>query len=190
MSPLILEHKVTRKQLVCVMYTRHYQALLLEEISCDEYRREMTVNRLTWRELVKEGKEKMKERERQVASGTIQLPSELYWISPPFKIRRQISFNPPLDPRGRITLFFFSRQPRSLYPLPAPFQRALHKTEHCGLYYLSYAFLNIKLNSKKVYYFFFYCVFLQIKKDMRGVCICIMICIILLFCVLYYPSII
>ena len=60
------------------------------------------------------GKEKMKESgERQVVSGTIQLPSELYWISPPFKIKRQISLNPPLDPRGRITfflfLFFFSK---------------------------------------------------------------------------------
>lgn len=46
------------------------------------------------------------ERERQVVSGTIQLPSELYWISPPFKIKRQISLSSPLDPTGRITLFF------------------------------------------------------------------------------------
>lgn len=123
MSPLspgslILEPKVTRKQFVCVMCTRHCRALLYEAISCDKYRKEMTVNRLTWRALVKEGKEKMKE--RQVASGAIQLPSELYWISPPLKIRRQISLNPPLDPRGRITLFFSSGQPRSLCPSTCP----------------------------------------------------------------------
>lgn len=48
-------------------------------------------------------RENDRQRERQVVSGTIQLPSELYWIPPPFKIRRQISLNPPLDPRGRIT---------------------------------------------------------------------------------------
>lgn len=77
------------------------------------------------------GKEKMKERrERQVVSGTIQLPSELYWISPPFKIKRQISLNPPLDPTGRITLFF----PDSLHI-------TLSTVE---FYYLSYAFLNTK----------------------------------------------
>lgn len=45
-------------------------------------------------------------RERQVVSGTIQLPSELYWISPPFKIERQISLSSHLDLTGRITLFF------------------------------------------------------------------------------------
>ena len=133
-----------------------------------------------------------------MVSGTIQLPSELYSISPPFKIRRQISLKLPLELRGSFTLLFFiylfySRQPRSLYPLPTPpIQRAPYKTEHCGIV-LSYAFL--KLNSKKGVLFFLL-LFSTIeeqkkKKDRCGVCICIMICIMLLFCVLlYYPSII
>ena len=134
-------------------------------------------------------KEKMKERERQVVSGTIQLPSELYWISPPFKIKRQISLSPPLDPTGRITLFFQTA------PEPVPFTCPLFQRVYINLstvefYYLSYAFLNIEENSKTVYYFFFYCIFLHVKKKICVVCICNIICIMLLFCVLYYPSII
>lgn len=45
-------------------------------------------------------RENERERERQVVSATIQLPSEPYWISPPFKIKRQISLNPSLEPTG------------------------------------------------------------------------------------------
>lgn len=94
------------------------------------------VDRLSWKEMVK-----MRERERQVLSGTIQLPSELYWIPPPFKIKRQISLDSPGSERKNHIIF--PRQPRSLYPLPAPFQRVLYITlSTVDFYYLSYAFLN------------------------------------------------
>lgn len=98
------------------------------------------------------GIEKMKE--RQVVSGTIQLSSDLYWISPPFKIKRQISLNPPLDPTGSITLFFLTAQELVTFTCPL-FQRVFYITlSTVEFYYLSYAFLNTKLIYKNVYYFF------------------------------------
>ena len=53
-------------------------------------------------------RENERERERQVVSGTFQLPSELYLIPPPFqkkKKKRQIPLNPALDPTGSIPGF-------------------------------------------------------------------------------------
>lgn len=86
-------------------------------------------------------RENERERERQVLPGTIQLPSELYWIPPPFKIKRQISLDSPGSERKNHIIF--PRQPRSLYPLPTPFQRVLYITlSTVDFYYLSYAFLN------------------------------------------------
>lgn len=77
-------------------------------------------------------------------SGTIQLPSELYWISPPFKIKRQISLNPPSDPTGRITLFFQTAQEPIPFTCP-PFKRVLCITlSTVEFYYLSYAFLEVQ----------------------------------------------
>lgn len=103
-----------------------------------------------------------------MVSGTIQLPSELYWISPPFKIKRQISLSPCLDPTGRITLFFPDSPGACTLYLP-PFQKILYITlSTVEFYYLSYAFLNTKKNSKKVYYFFLQH-FSTHKKDMCGV---------------------
>lgn len=80
------------------------------------------VSRLTWREMLKRERENEGERERQVVSGTIQLPSELYWISPPFKMKRQISLCSPfgshrknhiifLDSPGACTLYLPSHPP-------------------------------------------------------------------------------
>lgn len=79
---VILEHKVTCKQNEFVSCTcggiKHY----CRKKSPDKYGRKMTVNRLTWREILREGerekdRENKGERERRVASGTIHLPSTI-----------------------------------------------------------------------------------------------------------------
>lgn len=160
------------------MYTRQCQAPQEEEISCDKYKRKMTASAASEqidleRNGERGGRENEREKERQVVSGTIQLPSELYWISPPFKIKRQISLNPPLDPRGRITLFFSqpAQEPCTLC-LPPFFQRVLHITlSTVEFYYLSYAFLNTTLKNSKYYYNFFSTAFFTTKKKLCVVCV-------------------
>lgn len=54
-----------------------------------------------------------------MVSGTIQLPSELYWISPTFQ-NKETNFSESPSGSQRKNHIIFSRQPRSLYPLPAP----------------------------------------------------------------------
>lgn len=137
------------------MCAKRCQAQQQEEISCDKYRRKMTAStaceQIDLERIGVRGIEKMKVREskRQVVSGTIQLPSDLYWISPAFKIKRQISLDPRLDPTGRIPLFFQTAQEPE--PLPPPFQRALYITPSTVESY--YLYLH-KVNLHKGYYVF------------------------------------
>lgn len=117
------------------------------------------------------GKEKMKESgERQVVSGTIQLPSELYWISPPFKIKRQISLNPPLDPRGRITFFLFFFFKIAQEPV-SPFSKSpLYNSEHCGILLLKLCIFKYQVKlQKRCIIFFFYCIFIHVKE--KKICV-------------------
>lgn len=99
-------------QTVCLRRT--YEAVsapaLGGEISCDRYGWEMTGSAVSEQIDQERNSEKLVgenegEKERQVVSATIQLPSELDWISPPFKIKRQISLGSLLDPTERFTLF-------------------------------------------------------------------------------------
>ena len=107
-----LEHAATRY--VCVVYTRRE-----EEISCDKYKRKMTASaaseQIDLERNGERGEEKMREREkeRQVVSGTIQLPSELYWISPPFKNKETNFSQSPPSGSQRKNYFIFPRQPGS-----------------------------------------------------------------------------
>lgn len=112
------------------------------------------------------------ERERQVVSGTIQLPSELYWISPPFKIKRQISLNLPLDPKGRITLFF-SDSPEAFTLCLPPFQRVLYNSEHCGILLLKLCIFKYQVKLQKSILFFSTAFFYVLKKKeaLCGVCV-------------------
>lgn len=104
----VLEHTVTRR--LCYVYEsvsttavgRNQLWQIREENDCLCRQWADWPGEKWW----KWGRENEGKRERQVVSGTIQLPSELYWISPPFKIERQISLSSHLDLTGRITLFF------------------------------------------------------------------------------------
>lgn len=141
-----------------------------------------------------------------MASGTIQLPSELYWISPPFKIGRQISFSPTLDHRGRITLLPPPSDSLGASPLlPALLFRALQCvwggkkiTEHCGILRLKLCISKAKIDPKRCI-IFSTAFFLQFEREReeKKLCVrvcacvtCILTCIMLLYCILYYPSII
>lgn len=124
---VILERTLTREQFVSVANARQRRALRREEISCDKYRRGNDRLRRQWTDWPGEKRwererENEREGERQVVSGTIQLPSELYWISPPFKIKRQISLNPPFwIPEEESHYFFQTAQE------PEPFSCPLFK---------------------------------------------------------------
>lgn len=99
-------------------------------------------------------RENERERERQVVSGTIQLPSELYWISPTFQ-NKETNFSQSPSGSQRKNHIIFPRQPRSLNPLPAPlFQRVLHiSLSTVEFYDLSYAFFKVKLQKRCIIFF-------------------------------------
>lgn len=124
-----------------------------------------------------------------MVSGTIQLPSELYWISPPFKIKRQISRSSLLDLTGRITLFLLdSPGARGLYL--SPFSKSPHKTEHCGILVLKLCIFKYQANLKrkkkekrKKMYYFFLLHFSTCKKKKN---LYIIMCVVYLYYNLYY----
>lgn len=100
------------------------------------------------------------------------------------------SQSPSESLRKNHIIFFETAQEPVPFTCPL-FKESFIKLSTVEFYYLSYAFLNIKLNSKKMYYFFLLHFSTRKIKYMRGVCICTIICIMLLYCVLmYYPSII
>lgn len=134
-----------------------------------------------------------------MASGTIQLPSELYWISPPFKIGRQISFSPALDHRGRITLLPPPSDSLGASPLlPALLFRALQcvwggkkYTEHCGILRLKLCIFKAKIDPKRCI-IFSTAFFLQFERERerKTLCaLCVRVCVCYLYSDLYYVAV-
>lgn len=115
-----LEHTVS------VTNARQCRALQQEGITCDKSKRKMTASaageQIDLERSGERGKEKMKERGRgRWCLALFNYHQSCIGFPPPFKIKRQISLNPPLDPRGRITLFFQTAQE------PVPFACPLFK---------------------------------------------------------------
>lgn len=162
-------------------------------------------NRLTWREIVKEGERKWKSEGEEEAGGVWHYSITIRAVLdfPSFQ-NKETNFSQSHLPPSSLFLplswipeeksHYFSRQPGSLYPLPAPpFKRVRRITlSTVEFYYLSYAFFKYQVKLQKGVLFVFYYIFYTLKKkDMCDVCICMIMCITLLFCVLlYYPSII
>lgn len=129
---------------------------------------------------VEKGKEKMKERGgRQVVSGTIQLPSELYWISPPFKMKRQISLSSPFGShRKNHIIFLDSPGARSLY-LPSFSNTPPHyNSEHCGILALKLCIFKYQADLRKGVLFFFLLHFFYLwkkksKRKKEDMCLCV-----------------
>lgn len=134
------------------------------------------------------------EREREKAGGVWHYSITIRAVLdfPTFQNKETNFSQSPSGSQRKNHISFFPDSPEARNPLPAPppFQRVLYITPSTvEFYYLSYAFLNTKLKLQKRRIIFFYCIFLQVKKNkaLCGVCICtIIICIVLL----YYPSII
>lgn len=117
------------------LHSRQSQAPRWEEISCDKYRSKMTGSaageQIDLERNCEGGIEKMKERGRGRGRWCLALfnyhQSCIGFPPLPFKIKRQISLTPPLDPAGRITLFLQTAQeplPFSCTPPPTS-QRVL-----------------------------------------------------------------
>lgn len=95
------------------------------------------------------GKEKMREREGEAgAVWHYSITIRAVLDSPPFKIKRQISLNSPLDPRGRITLFPQTAQ--EPVPFACPFSKSpLYNSEHCGFLLLKLCIFKYQVKLQK-----------------------------------------
>lgn len=116
-----------------------------------------------------------------MVSGTIQLPSALYWISPPFKIKRQISLNPPLDPTGRIMLFFQTAQ--EPVPPARPSKSHPYNSEHCGILLPKLCIYKYQVKLQKGVLFLFYCIFVGGKKSLYGVYMYYILYYVIILCI-------
>lgn len=151
---VILEHTVTCKQFVsCIQGgIKHCsrKKSVLTNIG-GKWQPLPQVNRLTWREMVKEGKRKWKREGEAGGVWHYSITIRAVLDFPTFQ-NKETNFSQSPSGSQRKNRIIFPDSPGACTLYLPPFQRVLHITlSTVEFYYLSYAFLNTKLNSKKVY---------------------------------------
>lgn len=128
------------------------------------------LNRLTCREMVKEGKRKWKGEGEAGGIWHYSITIRAVLDFPTFQ-NKETNFSQSLSGSHRKPNIIFPDSPGACTLCLPPFQRVLYITlSTVEFYYLSYAFLNTKKNSKKVYnYFLLHFSTHKKKKDMCGV---------------------